>query len=82
MKEINLEEILLEVVVNNNNSFDIDEDYKITEDVIYAMKESCRQALELAAENAKIFPKGRTGFGEDIYDIDKQSILNTINQVK
>lgn len=95
-KKINLEEILLNVVVGNNNSFDLEIEYKITQDVILSMKEACRQVLELATENAKITEVN--SIPEDNYDIierydpdarrseqfivSKQSILNTINQVE
>lgn len=64
-RKINLEEILKE---HSNICFD---DY---EDVISAMKDACRQALELAAENIEIL-------GE--YEMElQQSILNTINQIE
>lgn len=42
-------------------------------------KEACRQALELAAENAKVKP---FYYDENIMTVNKASILNTINQVK
>lgn len=44
-------------------------------------KEACRQVLELAAENAKVIKNEHTS---QILSnlIDKQSILNTINQVE
>lgn len=42
------------------------------------MKEACRQTLELAAENAEL----EFGENEDEIFIDKQSILDTINQIE
>ena len=66
-------------------------------DVLAAMKEACKQALELAAENAELeerdYRKNSTkisNYGEEVcseyegiyYGVDKQSILSTINQVE
>jgi hypothetical protein len=55
----------------------------------YAMKEACRQALELAAENAKTRIKTITEHEDPPYSrinkaivVDKDSIINTINQVE
>lgn len=93
-KKINLEEILLDVVVGNNNSFDLEIEYKITQDVILSMKEACRQVLELAAENASLTcynDEDAKEYNIEKFDsftadvnirINKQSILNTINQVE
>ena len=49
--------------------------------MISAMKEACRQTLELASENFEI---EYLGGNSDINDfrINKQSILDTINQVE
>jgi hypothetical protein len=45
-----------------------------------AMKEACRQALKLAAENAEInYPNEDEGQSAEI---DKQSIKDTINQIE
>ena len=41
--------------------------------------EACRQTLELAAENAKLY---FTDLEQTEVDIDEQSILNTINQIE
>lgn len=50
---------------------------------LVAMKKACKQVLELAAEKAEI---NSTETSDDssgfIFEVDKQSILNTINQVK
>lgn len=51
---------------------------------INAMKEACRQTLELAAENAEtekeMLPE--CGVLKSVGIVNKQSILNTINQVE
>lgn len=81
MKEVNLEEILksyltIETMLANNPDYTFNM-------VLSAMKEACRQVLELAAENATM-----TMLIDDENDIveeasiNKQSILDTINQVK
>ena len=62
METINLEEILKK---HSNICLD-------------AMKEACRQTLELAAENFKEdFDNGATSLNDF-----KQSIIDTINQIK
>lgn len=49
--------------------------------IIFAMKDACRQVLELAAENIKADALER--FGTDISDCwDEDSIINTIKQVE
>jgi len=45
--DVNAKEILLEVVANNNNSFDIDRDVKTTEDVLKAMEEYKNQSANV-----------------------------------
>lgn len=90
MKEINLEEILfseLKKLRSKHKRENYYSDKQIRESPEYeyfinAMKEACKQTLELAAENAEpefsvdcVIVKG------DIF-IDKQSILETIKQVK
>lgn len=77
-KQINLEGIL-------NNQFEPNYDFKLHYgnttkiNVLGAMKEAINQALELAAENAEVEELNEPPFEEFI--VDKQSILNTINQV-
>ena len=78
-RKINLEEIL-------NNQISKDFNFRLfygestTNNVIKAMKESCKQVLELAAhENAEINYIGRC---PEIPVVDEQSILNTINQIE
>ena len=87
MKKINLEEILLEEMDKFRLSFP-DENLYSTEQIKEflelpyfkaAMKEACRQVLELAAENAKAFD---TIHSWNTPSIDAQSILNTIKQIE
>lgn len=100
MKTINLEEIL--DVILNKSDFDLFGEEKNV--IIDFGKESIRQVLELAAENAKIteiytddyyksYYSGKEHYAIDTdgdgmpyalteFVINKQSILNTINQVK
>ena len=74
MKTIDLEKIL-------DNYLEVDCDYSYTrESILMAMKEACRQTLELAAENATTLKDNDPNM--NFYTIDKQSILNTINQVE
>lgn len=64
----------------------------VKNEVLIAMKEACRQVLELASENATAKQdKIRTYPYEDflgmyhdekVIIVDKQSIINTINQVE
>ena len=78
-KQINLEEIL-------NNQFEPDYDFKLhygnttTINILEAMKEAIKQALELAAENAKVNLKPINLY-DSVWFVNKESILNTINQV-
>lgn len=105
-KEINLREVLYskipESIQNEGWSFgDIDENW-----ILDAMKEACKQTLELAAENAKLliykenmyissdnessiekeYSHGEYDDNGPDYHVDvqvnKQSISNTINQIK
>lgn len=70
-KKINLEEIF-----SNNTGRNINqEEYS-------AMKEACRQALELASENAVAYCDYDRDMLTGDATIDKQSILNTINQIE
>ena len=81
LKKINLEEIL-----NQHLKYKIvleldDDDLML---IKVAMKDACNQVLELAAENAEI---SRSDWNHDsqIYEteeVNKQSILNTINQIE
>ena len=75
-RKINLEEILQDFGIYNNSTHpneEIREKYLI---IVAVMKEACRQTLELAAENAE------TIWGQMVVKVNKQSILNTINQIE
>lgn len=78
-KQINLEGIL-------NNQFEPNYDFKLHYgnttkiNVLGAMKEAINQALELAVENARVSVEPVDMY-RDAYFVNKQSILNTINQV-
>ena len=81
MKTINLEEIL-----NNNISQSLKSEGYHFGDVnkswiIKAMKEACRQTLELAAENAETKEYISQLFASTRIIVNKQSILDTIKQV-
>lgn len=98
-KKINLEEILF-----NSKFKDLNEREKQSiknglvtfnfDEIIWAIKESCRRVLELAAENATLLEGeediGKTylmeqynTFYEDVlFTVNKESILNTINQIE
>ena len=89
-RKVNLKEILKRFSHVDHGAV---EDFWFTENVIKAMKEACRQTLELAAENADLnyceneweVPEGTVTTGDSQYGyhyIDKQSILNTIKQIK
>lgn len=104
-KKINLEEILYKHYNLMFAAYSVkDKDNKFTPVVdrngaLNAMKEACRQSLELAAENAENnvkgkyvdwinwFSKDEISFSSDdsetvIVKINKQSIINTINQIE
>ena len=99
MKKINLEEILEEEIRKIFFGFNPSEDFCYRDRLIAknAMKEACKQCLELAAENATLsYADGRyclpdyavENFNAVVDDldnahfIDKQSILDTINQIE
>ena len=77
-RKVNLEEIL-------NNTIDLSSyTLQFRNSIKKAMKEACRQTLELAAENAKICTDTMCSpYREDwVKYVDKQSILDTIKQVE
>ena len=94
-RKINLEEILISKLEENSTE---DFDLQIISKLhfiacYYAMEEACKQVLELAAENAELKLKIKLEctesqlengfcFGDNAIIINKQSILNTINQVE
>jgi len=86
MKTINLVEIA-------KNSFPIDEEsgfmfnqHNLTTQklVIKAMEEACKQTITLCAENASVYIHKNYPHEITKYDVfvDKQSIINTINQIE
>jgi len=84
MKKINLDEIASEYLKGHSLSTRL----FIYDSMINAMREACHQAIELAAENAKIVTKMREDVDElsmldewTISTIDKQSILSTKSQI-
>jgi len=81
-KEINLKSILESELSEWIPAFEFDNpsDSVSLDRALFAMKEACRQALELAAENACIINTGCGIWGYD--EVDKESILETINQIK
>jgi hypothetical protein len=80
MKTINLKAILLQEIPDDCYWEDMGNLTNCPEHfVLIAMKKAVKQALELAAENAKIIPSG--DWAEDGWELDERSILNTINQV-
>ena len=90
-KKINLDEILLNELEKSKYGFpEMDSD--VYDNIKIAMKEACRQILELAAENSKIEIKtvGEELIITDIYQEDNytrmqvniQSILDTIKQIE
>lgn len=71
-KEVNLNSILGDPNVFNSPAYG-------RETVLLAMKQACEEVVRLAAENAKLY---FIDLEQTELDIDKESILNTINQVK
>ena len=98
MKEVNLEEILakwisykLQQLGKSKESSDVSAKTSIEGGanwyILEAMKEVCKQVLELAAENAELENVIKLIGNQNKYNavvpiVKKQSILNTINQVK
>lgn len=81
MKKINLEEILWDSFRNNGIPKPTHSLAEITQKAVkQAMKEACRQALELAAENSQIpyLEHGMT----NLANRSKQSILNIIKEIE
>ena len=87
-RKINLEEILTsesKKELGNYKWIDFDEVYKqksfneLRKFIIGFGKTVAAKTLELAAENAKLY---FTDLEQTEVDIDKQSILNTINQIE
>lgn len=87
MKKINLEEIL-----NKHHHLYMPYNVRDTEGkfrsvidkdgAVEAMKEACKQALELAAENAKTVTWYDAADNEYSEIVDRSSIRNIINQIE
>lgn len=83
-RRVNLEEILFaeaNKLRKDNPKIDLYSNNEMKESpefayFISAMKEACRQTLELAAENAI------TKWGQSVVKVDKQSILDIIKQIE
>jgi predicted aldo/keto reductase-like oxidoreductase len=100
-KEINLEEIFKKEIFFDTEDISVAYDDKGKRQILKAMKEACRQTLELATKNACVDVKKRSQFGKykkwqnvkegeevDLFSyemqcfVDKNSILDTFNQIK
>ena len=77
MKEINLEE-LFNVMFEGYCEEVFDARYSI----MNFAKEACRQTLELAAENSEFYSFETPKELQNIKEINRRSILDTINQIK
>jgi len=80
-KKINLEEIRSDVFTDLNSPLkekDFDILYEYKDVIILAMKEACRQTLELAAENADL---NEDFGGGDIYNEDEIKVLDNCGYV-
>lgn len=73
MKEIKLDDILIKMVEKGKLFYN-------EEDIKNAMREACKQTLELAAEKirTRTYKDGNT----ECFIDSKQSILDLINQIK
>jgi len=85
-EKINLTKILKDNIDNPNNR-DLQtliERYATPHDILDAMKEACRQTLELATKNAECEDGAIIDLGFEIIaaSVNKQSILDTINQIE
>ena len=90
MDKINLEEILFNSKFKDLSNIEKDQIRKGLisyehEEILIAMKEACRQALKLAAENADFGicqNDNNCPCQWDSHFIDEQSIINVINSIK
>lgn len=82
-RKVNLEEILHQYCNLEVSEYTVEEMILSNSNaVIIAMKEACRQTLELAAENAKPIVRLDIEWSKQDILINKQSILDTINQIE
>ena len=80
-KEINLY-LILEGELSGRHNAIVDDTPLLKEYILDAMMEACKQTLELAVENAEGDIQRGYESSDDKIVINKQSILNTINQIK
>jgi len=80
-RKINLEEILLREFAKSEYGYPL-LDYDVHLNIISAIKEACKQTLELAAENAEWDDLGDGDLHGANIEVDKQSILNVINLIE
>ena len=95
-RKINLEDLFINHCNNNMLHWINEAEYRKSF-LLDAMKDAIKQALELAAENAEIeerdyrhSPTKISNYGQEVcsewegiyYGVDKQSILDTINQIE
>lgn len=80
---ITARDLLLEILIENNNSFDISKDKEITEDVLKATIEFAKmhvvEALRQASENFIMRLKDNAyelDMNDDWMEVDRDSILN------
>lgn len=83
MKDINIEAILAKRIVK----FPEDVENGMTDEAIKrnvkaAIKEIVEAVIDKCAGSATTKYRGRTGFGEDLYEIDKESILKVKEMIK
>lgn len=79
MKEVKLKEILTEHFANSRELSEFFEKPVYVDLILHAMREACKQTLELAAKNVRC----DSNYGVDIsHTINKQSILGLINKIK
>lgn len=93
-RKINLEKILMNIIFSDMGNISITYDSRGKRQILLAMKEACKQALELAIENTgfiettseKLNSEDYAPFiiadDDTIWTIHKQSIRNTLNQIE
>lgn len=85
MKEVNLEELFKSQECGEFKlTCYISTDGFVCKAIKSMMKEACKQVLELAADKSNLIEHGtnKTAFTAHCMRVNKQSILDTINQVK
>ena len=87
MKEVNLEEILKSNGVDCMDGYVGETQYIVP--ILEAMRQACEKAIDLCIENSKVVLISErlgnvdlTELESKTYILDKQSILNTKNQIR